>query len=341
MKIAKYISIRILAIAILFILLNEVYYFTFWKIDVNKHADTLENLWVVDPNSDGIYFGESSNFHQSTGETKKHRISHILDTLVPNYNIGTVDNAGLHSGTYFSLIRNIAKLKKLKFVVVTMNIRSFGPVWIHSDFETNLSKAERLIAPGPKLWNRFLISMNEYDLKTNQQRADELQYAFINEKFSVPNLPFQCIADWDKAIAWKEWYGVRKLENQEEIALATQYIKNFAFKIDVNTNPRIHDFDAIIDWGNKHNCKVIFNILGENIEEASTLIGPTIVHLIKSNRDILIKRYRNKGAIVVDNLTAIPNESFVDRNWPTEHYNLIGKQIIAKNLADVISRLKF
>lgn len=339
MKVLKYIGIRLLLIAALFMVLNELYHFTFWKSDVNKHADTLENLWNVPPHAEAIYFGESSNFHVAPTDSTKHRISFILDSLSTRYAIQTVDNAGLHAGTYLALMKNIPHPEDLRFVVVTMNLRSFGPVWLQSHFETNLSKLERLIEPGPKLWNRFLIALNEYDLKSNEERDAALLTAFANDTFHVKGVPFQTIAEWDKAIAWREWHGIRPFADQQEIDLAAHYIKNFAFEIDPDTNPRIAQFDGIMEWAKAHNCTVIFNLLGENMQQASALIGPTIVSLIDKNRQFLIKRYTDQGAIVADNLYAVPDHCFVDRNWPTEHYNLEGKTIVAARLAQIIEAL--
>lgn len=334
MQLLKYISIRIAVIALLFFCLNELYYYTFYKKDVAKHADTLENLWMVPNDADAIYFGESSNFHMTEDDTVKHRISFELDKLLPEINLATVDNAGLHAGTYYALLQNLDPSLQPKFIVVTMNLRSFDQVWINSQFETNLSKLERLIQPGPKLWNRFLLGLNAYDCKSNEERDKDLLQAFQNDSFNFQNIPYRTIADWDRAIAWGEWQGIAPLDTITKIQLATQYIKNFAFIIDESTNPRITDFDNIVKWGKKHNCKVVFNILSENYEEASVLIGPTITQFLDKNVRILEKRYSNKGVIVLNNLKLIPDSCFVDRNWPTEHYNFEGKKMMAEAILE-------
>lgn len=329
MQLFKYISIRILLIGIVFIGLNELYYFTFYKTDVAKHADTLENLWMVPSDADAIYFGESSNFHMTEDDTIKHRISFELDKLIPNLKVATVDNAGLHAGTYYALLQNLDRSIQPKFIVITMNLRSFDQVWLNSHFETNLSKLECLIQPGPKLWNRFLVGLNAYDCKSDEERDQDLLSAFQTDSFQFNNIPYRTISDWDKAIAWGEWHGNSPLDTLPKIQLATQYIKNFAFVIDVATNPRIKDFDNIVKWGNKHNCKIIFNILSENYQEASTLIGTSITQFLDKNVSILTKRYSEKGAIVLNNLELVPDSCFVDRNWPTEHYNYSGKKMMA------------
>lgn len=329
MKLTRYIFIRLISIGLIFIGLNELYYYTFYKEDVSKHADTLENLWMVPENANAIYFGESSNFHMTEEDTVKHRISFLLDDLASDINIATVDNAGLHAGTYYALLQNLDTKIQPHFLIITMNLRSFDQVWINSQFETNLSKLECLIQPGPKLWNRFLIGLNAYDCKSNQERDEDLLNAFKNDSFFIQDLPFNTIADWDKAVAWGEWKGVSDLDTLPKIQLATQYIKNFAFLINEKTNPRIRDFDNIVKWGKENNCRIVLNILSENYEEASQLIGPSITYFLDTNTKLLINRYKKQGAIVLNNLKLIPDSCFVDRNWPTEHYNYDGKKMMA------------
>jgi hypothetical protein len=118
--------------------------------------------------------------------------------------------------------------------------------------------------------------------------------------------------------------------------LACHYIKNFAFKIDPKTNQRIKDFDEIVEIAKKRHIKIVFNLLAENMEEANKLVGKELIYLMENNRKFLINRYHRNGNLVVDNLYAIQDNHFVDRNWPTEHYTRAGKLIIAKNIQKVL-----
>lgn len=336
MKFVQFITIRLLIAVALFFVLNELYFYTFWKSDVNKHADTLENLWVVPSNSDAIYFGESSNFHITERDTFKHRISYILDDLLPEHKLATVDNAGLHLGTYLALMQNIPSQLSLKYIVITLNMRSFDATWRYSEFETNLSKLERLIAPGPKLWNKFLVSLNHYDNKSNAERLIQVQNAWKSEYFTIPDIPYHNVADWDKAIAWGEWTGAKKNMNTDTISLAAHHVKNFAFDINLKTNERIKDLEEIINLSQKKGWVVYFNVLAENVSQTKELIGPGLVSLMKQNVTKLKKQYETEDVIFIDNLEILPDSCFVDRNWPTEHYNYTGKQIVAKRIAQKI-----
>ena len=336
MKIFRYIILRILVCTFLLIAANKVYMFTFWKDDISKHADILENLWIVDPNSEAIYFGESSNFHVTEKDTTKHRISYILNDLLPEINIGTVDNAGLHAGTYLALIKNIPVDMPIKFLIITMNFRSFDADWRYANGENYLAKTERMLEPNLPIVNKFLVSLKYYDYKTNEERLQQVKHAWSTEKFTIPNFEYDNIIAWDSAMAWHTWINTNPHLNDNNIPLACHYIKNFAFEIDTVNNERIQDYDDIMEQANLRNYKVVFNILSENMEEAQKLVGNELIYLIEKNRKLLVDRYEKKGAIVVDNFYKIPDSCFVDRNWPTEHYTKYGKTIVAQNIINSI-----
>jgi hypothetical protein len=336
MSLIKYILTRVLAVIILIALSNIVYKYTFWKDDINKHCDILENLWAVDSKDEAIYFGESSNFHKAENDTSRHRISYILDNIIPEINIGTVDNSGLHAGIFLSVIKNINKNSSLKLLIVTLNLRSFGANWRYATGENYLSKTELMLSNYPSIVSKFLVSLQSYDFKTDQERHIEMKQAWETEVFNIPNFVYNNVNNWDSAMAWYEWVDINPYLSEEKIPLACHYIKNFAFKIDTLSNARILDFDEIMKIANKRKYNVIFNLLSENMNEAKNLAGDELIYLMEHNRKLLIDRYTNKGAIVVDNLYSVPDSCFVDRNWPTEHYSRYGKEIIANNIKRAI-----
>ncbi len=332
--------LKLTVLLLLLLAVNQVYKLTFWKKDISRHGDVLENLWQVDTTSDAIYFGESSNFHVPEGDTVKHRISYILDELMPDVKLATVDNAGLHAGTYLAVMRNIPDEMKLKFVVVTMNYRSFDATWRYADFENYLAKTNRMLEPGLPVINKFRVSLRDYDNRTTAERELQVKNAWKNETFSIPGFPYNNVISWDSAMAWGTWKQSNPLLNDTTIPLACHYIKNFAFVIDTNSNQRISDFDQIVDWGKKRGVKVVFNLLSENMHEAGSLVGDELTGMVNRNRDLLVKRYSDRGAIVVDNLSKVPDSCFVDRNWPTEHYNLSGKTIVAQSVYESLRQYK-
>ncbi|MCB9230730.1 MAG: hypothetical protein H6581_03665 [Bacteroidia bacterium] len=336
MELFKYISLRVLIVALFVVISNQIYIHTFWKQDINKHGDILENFWLVEDSSDALYFGESSNFHVPEGDTVKHRISHLLDDLLPEIRLGTVDNAGLHAGTYLAVIKNIKPESKIKLLIITLNLRSFTATWRYSLSENYLAKTEEMIAPRPPLFNRFMVSLKNYDYRPDEERKKQYKQAWATDTFNIPGFHYHTVAKWDSAMAWKEWIGKNPNLREEDIPLASHYIKNFAFSIDTSTNERIADFDEIMEISRKRGYKVVLNLLDENMEEGRKLVGDELIYLMERNRRLLVDRYEKKGALVVDNMYSMPDSCFVDRHWPTEHYDLTGKTLIARKIAKTL-----
>lgn len=337
-SVIKYIALRVILIMALVFASNKIYEITFWKSDIAKHGDILENLWVVSDEADVIYFGESSNFHGTLTDSSQHSISTVLDKLLPELKVEVVQNAGIHSGTYYAVIQNIPESSRVKYLVVTMNLRTFTANWRYSHSENYLSKTERMLEPGLPIFNRLMVSLKAYDYKTNAERTVQVTNEW-QKPLGIPGFEYDNVLRWDSAMAWQTWLNENPNLSKNNIGLACHYIKNFAFNIDTLTNERIHDFDKIMDIAKQKDYTIIFNLLDENTEEAERLVGDNLMNLIESNRRLLMDRYTKKGAIMVDNLYSVPDSCFIDRNWPTEHYNQAGKDLIASELAKVIRSL--
>jgi len=256
--------------------------------------------------------------------------------LLPEINVGTVDKPGLHAGTYLSVIKNIENDSRIKMLIITMNLRSFGANWRYSKAENHLAKSELMLSTSPPLINKFLISLKAYDHKTDEERVAQFKDAWEKETFNISNFKYTNVNSWDSAMAWQEWLSTNPYLTETNISLACHYIKNFAFSIDTLSNSRIQDFDEIIEIANERKYTVVFNLLSENMEEAKNLVGKELIYLIQHNRELLIQHYESKGAVVVDNLYVVPDSCFVDRDWPTEHYSKDGKKRIAENINRII-----
>jgi hypothetical protein len=66
-------------------------------------------------------------------------------------------------------------------------------------------------------------------------------------------------------------------------------------------------------------------------------VGKDLSMLMRYNRDLLVNRYSKLGAVVIDNLEAVPGKHFGEKNWTTEHYDQTGRAIIAKNVCKALA----
>jgi hypothetical protein len=181
-----------------------------------------------------------------------------------------------------------------------------------------------------------LLSFKGYDAKTDEERWEQINHEW-DKRFRLPySERYTTVRKWNRATA-KE--GIKDEDGNydyELTPLACHYIKTYAFQIDTSTNPRIRDFDKIVDLAKQRNWNLIFNLMAENVEMADSLVGKDLVMMMEKNRDILVERYQRKWVIVVDNFNAVEDEEYIDRDWTTEHYAEWGRKIVARNVAQAL-----
>ena len=213
-------------------------------------------------------------------------------------------------------------------------MRTFDQAAIHSELESALQKSKVMYEPRPPLLNRLLMTLNFYDDKSAMERDKEMWYEWTYDTLTSDdegiNFEPNTIRRWCEVVKFPDSNGI---ENMPKRALADHYIKAYAFEITEN-NPRVKDFDNILKVCKRKNLNVVLNLLAENVEYADSLVGKNLVWLMRKNRDFLVDRYTKMGALVVDNLELVGGYHYTDQDWTTEHYDQIGRQKIAKNVAD-------
>jgi hypothetical protein len=321
--------------------MNELYRLFFYEKDILKHSDDINLVRdVIIDSCEVIYIGESSNITFRGDDIDKRPISSFIADYFSDLKIGNITKPASHAGIYYELLNQIPQDSKVKTVIVTLNLRSFNAEWIYSKLETPLQKGVVLLKEHPPLWNRFLLSFKGYDIKTEYERSLQIHYKWRTDVLKFPySFPYKNVPEWDNAMACA---GVKKEDgsyDEELTPLACHFIKTYAFQIDTLTNPRIKDFDKIVQLAKNRNWNLVFNLMAENVEMADSLVGKDLMFLMKQNRDLLVNYYQRKGVMVVDNFSAVEDKEFVDRNWPTEHYAEQGRKIVARNVAQSIETL--
>lgn len=319
--------------------LDLVYNFTLYKRDLNEKCEQIVEVKAKQAATDIFYFGESSNFNVRETDSIKNTISEITAFFFPTLTLTTINKPATHAGIYKQWLKQInVNEKKPKAVIVTMNMRSFDAAWIHSRLETQLQESVVLAQPYPNIINRFFLSLQAFDNKTEQQREAEMLKEWERTPLVFPfAFKYKTVREWDNGMAQGTYVKADGSWDNEKITLACHYIKGYAFNIRED-NPRIKDFDEIADWCNKNKVNLYLNLMAENIEYADSLVGKELVFLMKQNRDYLVKRYQKNNCIVVDNLELVNGLEFTDQNWTTEHYGYRGRMIIAKNVAKALSK---
>ena len=332
----KKLFIRFLVLAVGLVVMNNIYRYFFYEKDLQRYSPEIKEVWKQQQKNDILYFAESSNMNVRDTDLVKKSISELTDDLLPYFKIGAVNKPATHAGIYKEWIRNM-RAPFPKAIVVTMNLRSFGADWRHSELESVLQAGVVMLKPYPVLVNRFLLALNAFDNKTPELREQDMLREWEEVKFDFPfEVPHQTVRLWDNAMANGSFLLPDGAWDMEKITLACHYVKSYAFQIRPD-NPRLKDFDEIAGFCQQHKIKLIFNLLAENTAYAQQYVGKELNQIMRYNRNLLVSRYDKKpGVTVVDNLELLGGLDFSDQNWTTEHYGYNGRLQIAKQLAKAL-----
>jgi len=329
---------RIGLVLVLLVVLNWVYSKWFFEKDLRKHSDIVELSWdVTDDSCRIIYVGESSNNHFGDEESNHRKISDFVSDYFPKVKMGDMTHSASHAQTYYYMLKHIPASSKVETVVVTMNMRSFGPLWIYSKLETALRKQLVLLEDYPPLVNRFLLGFKAYPIKTEEELDSLTRQHWREDPLVFPfDFEWDNVYQWDSATAWQGRHNYEGEYDPKWTELVCHYIKSYGFQIR-DDNPRLKDFDDIVALSRKRGWNLVFNLMAENVDKANGLVGKELMYLMKQNHDYLLDRYGHlDGVTVVDNLNLVRDVDFIDQDWTTEHYYEDGRRIIAGNVAKAL-----
>ena len=296
--------------------------------ELGSVLDSLEKICDV------IYLGESSNTTFTDSDSSKASIAELTSQYNSGFRLGAVSKGAIHAGTYKVLIRRLDRSIRVKVIVVTMNLRSFGINWIQSNLETNLSRANVLYGQLPPVVKKIMLGFKAYDNKDSITRERTIKWHYKYDVLFQEEGKYKNVRLWDAVVFSKGHLNSDGTRNAEKCALACHFIKNYAFVLDEN-NIRVKDFDDIVSYCEKRKIKLILNLMPENTERAKELCGDDLLFLMYQNAAFLERRYKG-SSIFINNLDLLPDSCFIDRSWPTEHYNFFGRNRVAKNLAKAL-----
>lgn len=329
-----HIAYKLTAVLITVFVSAFVYKKIYWVPELKDQGHMLFNLLEFEWHNDALYIGESSNYWIAPEDSDKRTISDMVNDSIDGFRLSGMQVPAYHAGMFLPIVEMIDTGSRVKHLVVTMNLRSFGQPWIYSTQEGALMRSKCFYYNCPPLYNRMCATLGYYYNPTEKQQEEKMLHAFEYDtlKTDFP-LKFNTIKRWCEQEKFPLPGGG---EDFPKRVLADHYIKAYAFQINTATNPRIKDFDRIVDICRKKNIRVYFNLLAENVEWADSLVGKDLVYFMKSNRDLLVKRYTAMGAIVIDNLEMVPGRHFGEKTWTTEHYDQYGRLIVANRVASVL-----
>jgi hypothetical protein len=328
---------------------------------------------------DVVYLGESSNtsFNPWT-DTFGYSVSEFLQMYLPQNRVRGVSHDGYHVGLFSQMLGLMPEHwsdSSRKTVVITVNMRSFGPSAMFNGNEASNQQEAIFYSHRMALLNRVFVSLHHYDsrdaremerAKTQWFRTKDLRlnggagYHYGNTHGDGGLKPEGEVWYYHNTVKW--W--LRDLQRQfapvsgdadlaRVMPMAEAYLKEFAFLLD-EENPRVQALDAIVEKCKRERVNVVFVLLMPNYDHANRLFGEELTQLMDYNMDFLRKRFEgwskqyNKGEFHVEYVDVqraygawAGGEHYTDQWYPTEHVDAHIRQFIAKKTAEKILAFQY
>ena len=325
-------------------------------------------------NGDVVYLGESSNtsFNPWT-DTFGYSVSEFLQMYLPQNRVRGVSHDGYHVGLFSQMLGLMPEHwadSGRKTVVITVNMRSFGPSAMFNGNEASNQQEAIFYSHRTALLNRVYVSLHHYDNRDSREMERAKTQWFRTRDLRIGGGAGQHYGSTHGGrgleSAGEKWFyhntvkwWLRDLQRQyapvsgeadlaRVMPMAEAYLKEFAFLLD-EENPRVQALDAIVAKCKQEQVNVVFVLLMPNFDHAHRLFGAELTQLMDCNMDFLRKRFAgwekeyNKGDFKVGYVD-VPRaygdwaggQHYTDQWYPTEHVDAHIRQFIAKKTAEKI-----
>lgn len=328
---------------------------------------------------DVVYLGESSNtsFNPWT-DTFGYSVSEFLQMYLPQNRVRGVSHDGYHVGLFSQMLGLMPAHwsdSSRKTVVITVNMRSFGPSAMFNGNEASNQQEAIFYSHRMSLLNRVFVSLHHYDNRDAKEMERAKTQWFRTKDLRLKGGPgnhyFNTHSDGSLKPEGEVWYyhntvkwWLRDLQRQfapvsgdadlaRVMPMAEAYLKEFAFLLD-EENPRVQALDAIVEKCKRERVNVVFVLLMPNYDHANRLFGEELTQLMDYNMDFLRKRFAGwekeykQGNFKVGYVdvpraygTWAGGEHYTDQWYPTEHVDAHIRQFIAKKTAEKILAFQY
>lgn len=275
--------------------------------------------------ADILYFSASPNASFSPNDSDQRSIDEMIQSFLPNYTIESLDTGAIHAGIFHHALQQMPKDYKPKIILMDLNLRSFGNMWIHSSLENSLQRNLAYWNQNLGLWNRTKVALKKYNYLPLNERNELIYY---DEKFV--NLPFK-----DSCKTVKRWIDSLMRRPEKQDGIGREMVRHFGFKIKEG-NEMLSHYDEVVRYCKEKKLKLIFLLLPDNVEGMNLQAGEKLKTLCKLNADFLTNRYQSQNIEVI-NLNDLLGKEYYFENFPTEHYIASGRLKVAE---EVVKKIK-
>lgn len=294
--------------------------FLHWKFETLKKNPTaikqLESVLSEKPSL--IFFGDSTINFVHPKDKSIQSTTEMLVSKLPNQKIIAIRHDAYDLRVYNAYINHLVKTKTIKYLVVPINLRSFGYNW-----ETT-------------------IPYQFTELRTYLYTYRTPFYTFIP---FLENLKFFDLfkypvsqAYYDKSV--KAEIKQLESENLKDRRLKELIILDYMYLLKKD-NYKLKQISEIIDRTNQTNIIPIFYITPIDYQYAG-VINPRFVEYSSRNIELIKTTLAHKKSCLLDLSYSLKTSDFAwqPSGLVNEHLNEIGREFIASRLAETISEIE-
>ena len=346
------------------------------RVKFSPVAGKLDSAFLY---GDVVYLGESSNtsFNPWT-DTFGYSVSEFLQMYLPQNRVRGVSHDGYHMGLFSQMLGLMPEHwadSGRKTVVITVNMRSFGPSAMFNGNEASNQQEAIFYSHRTALLNRVYVSLHHYDYRDSREMERAKTQWFRTRDLRIGGGAGQHYGSTHGGLglesAGEKWFyhntvkwWLRDLQRQyapvsgeadldRVMPMAEAYLKEFAFLLD-EENPRVQALDAIVAKCKQEQVNVVFVLLMPNFDHANRLFGEELTQLMDYNMDFLRKRFAgwekeyNKGDFKVGYVDVqrlygdwAGGQHYTDQWYPTEHVDAHVRRFIAQKTAEKILAFQY
>lgn len=358
---------RLAAAVALFYVFNGIYTATIYPTERQRFSKVAGKLDTAFQEADVVYLGESSNtsFNPWT-DTLAYSVAEWIQYYFKGIKVQGVSHDGYHVGMFKQMLGLISedRLKRKPLtVVVTVNMRTFGPAAVFSANEASNQQEAVFYSRRLPLLNRVFVSLHHYDNRNAMEMEREKSMWWRTQDLreamglDARKVKFKGMESLPNTRSWIEAMAGRNYELPSEVRnMADAYIKEFAWVLD-DQNPRLLALKAMVDECKERNINLVCLLLIPNRAHAEALFGEQLTQYIDYNlaflRDRIMGWQRAWDAKTgdcgtgvsalqlvdmprnyTDNFGSFPSgKHYTDQYFPTEHVDAHLRGYIAAMVA--------
>ena len=269
-----------------------------------------------------IFFCDSTNFAYSTQDSDKRTISQMLQSLMPERKILTIDHGAFNMDIYLAFCRYISRsIHKPNVIIIPVNMRSFSPGWDQRpDWQF---EQERFFLNYPLLQSFFkplavfkAVSTNEISV----ERYNKTSVYCDNEVVGT-------VREFD--------FRSRDPNSVTDEKIRKKFIFNYMYPLKPD-HRKLRSMVEIANVLNSVNIQVIFYVSPLDMETGQKYLPGRFFDRVHANVELAKALLREQNVEPLDLSQSVPAEHFSWTVYPNEHLDQVGRFFVADCLAGAL-----